>query len=104
MSRVDDISINTLVETSEHISQLVNIVGREALKQIIETFGGDVIYIPMPESVIKPARDHNIYQQFNGRNYRELADRYRLSIRQIRNIIQQQRETNCKGGKQEEMF
>lgn len=101
---IDDVAMNALIEASEYISQLADIVGLEPMKRIIEVFGGDTLYIPMPKSVMRPTRDQLIYHQFNGRNYRELAGIYNLSVRQIRNIIQQQRETNCKGGKQEEMF
>ncbi|MBF0377682.1 MAG: hypothetical protein HQK72_09385 [Desulfamplus sp.] len=56
----DDVSINNLISSSESISQLTDIVGKDGLKRIISVFGGDTIYILMSESVIKKERDISI--------------------------------------------
>lgn len=105
MPDIDDMSLQELIQQSETMGHLAEIIGKSALKRLIMEFGGGDIYIPMPETVNRPARDREIYSLFNGRNYREIADRYRLSVRQVQAIVNQQRSLGGKTGRrQEEMF
>lgn len=92
------------LETDAMIA-LADTIGIEAVKQIIRTFGGETIYIPKTESVVRAGRDRTIYQEFHGTNYRELARKHNLSVQQIRNIVRDQRRKNPKGRlKQKEFF
>ncbi len=107
MSQWDDVSIDDLdaSEAAEHLTALADIAGLNIVKQIVQAFGGESIYIPKPESITRRRRDHRIYERFNGRNYRELAREYRLSLRQVRNIIRQKKkEKNGHVPKQKELF
>lgn len=88
----DDVKKEDLEEVSESMSALADIVGIQAVKEIVHAFGGGTLYIPMPEALIRRRRDCLIYEGFNGCNYRELARQYNLSIQQIRNIIQAQKD------------
>ncbi len=59
--------------------------------QIIETMviclGGSRVTFPDVEFLYRQERDHRIAIEFNGVNYDELAIKYRLSVRHVRNIV-----------------
>ena len=87
------------------MAEMAEAIGVEATKKLLEIFGGESIYFPKPQSVIRSCRDRRIYQEFNGFNFRELANRYELTTRQIRVIVHEQREKKPKtSSKQIELF
>jgi len=47
---------------------------------------GMTIYIPKPESLLRPVRDAHIKAEFNGWNYLELARKYSITDRLVRSI------------------
>ncbi|WP_032122029.1 Mor transcription activator family protein [Clostridium amazonitimonense] len=54
--------------------------------KLAEFVGGSTIYIPKADSFLRPARDLNIKKEFNGYNHSDLAKKYNLSERWIREI------------------
>lgn len=66
---------------------LVDLVGLEQAKKIVVALGGDNIYVPKVESVIRMARNRRIYKEFTGFNQKELATKYNLTPRHIRGIV-----------------
>ena len=80
---------------------VVAAIGVDATKKLLETFGGEPVYFPKPDSVIRAGRDRKIYKEFNGFNFRELAIDYQLTTRQIRVIVQEQRKKNPKSNVRE---
>lgn len=96
MNQWDEIEIKDLegdmIDVAENI-------GLSAAKKLLTVFGGESIYFPKPESVIRGGRDKKIYQEFksNGLNYRALAYKHKLTTRQIRTIIKEQRRLVPKG-------
>ena len=54
--------------------------------KLVEIIGGSTFYIPKSESFLRPVRDIRIKQEFNGCNHTELAKKYNLSERWIREI------------------
>lgn len=88
----DDVGREDLENVSEALAALADIVGVEGVKDIVRAFGGGTLYIPMSEALIRRRRDCLIFSEFDGCNHRELATRYGLSCRQIRNIIQAQKD------------
>jgi Mor family transcriptional regulator len=99
MNQWDEIEIKDLegdmIDVAENI-------GLSAAKKLLTVFGGESIYFPKPESVIRAGRDRKIYEEFNGFNYRPLAYKYKLTTRQIRAIIKEQRRQSSKGRFQEQ--
>lgn len=97
MNHWDDVSIDDF-KKDEALSLLVEILGLEATKKIIEIFGGDSVYVPKAESVIRMGRDRRIYKEFKekGYSYQDLATKYNLTKRHVRVIIKAQRRRNCK--------
>ncbi len=80
-------------------------VGVAAAKKLLTIFGGESIYFPKPEGIIRASRDRKIYEEFTGTNFRHLARKYRLTTRQIRSIIREQRRKNPKSKYQQmELF
>lgn len=56
-------------------------------KKLVEDYGGSHIYVCKADTVLRELRNSKIYSQFNGFNYRELAKKYNLSPKTIREII-----------------
>ena len=91
MNQWDDVSKEDFRD--ETMSFLVDVLGLDAAKKIIEIFGGDSIYVPKAESIIRTVRDRRIYKDFKQKNYsyRALGAKYHLSVPHIRVIINTQR-------------
>ncbi len=56
-------------------------------ERIRTTVGGTNTYIPRGQDFELSKRDEDIYRQFNGRNYFELAQKFMLTEMHIRNIV-----------------
>ncbi|MPM11429.1 hypothetical protein SDC9_57773 [bioreactor metagenome] len=53
---------------------------------ITEMIGGATIYLPKKESILKPVRDRRILEEYNGYNQIELAKKYGVSERWVRQL------------------
>ena len=103
MSLWDDISIDDFDDGAMVV--LIDTVGLQAAKKLVEIFGGDEFYFPKAESVIRAARNRRIYKEFTGYNHRVLALKYNLTARYIRLIVDEQRSIKPKAKeKQLELF
>ncbi|MCG8643219.1 MAG: hypothetical protein MI862_26070 [Desulfobacterales bacterium] len=93
----DDVTIADF-DRDETLSLLVEILGLEAFKRLVEVFGGDSVYIPNAKSITRIGRDRRIYIEWKteGCSYKALADRHNLTTRHIRDIIRDQRRINRK--------
>ncbi len=74
-------------QLSDEQAELMNLIGADAYKKLVENYGGCSIYICHPDTLDRLQRNRQIFSEFNGNNYRELAKKYRLSENAIRNII-----------------
>ena len=91
----DDVEIT---DFKDDMSLIAEALGIDAAKKIVEICGGDSLYIPKAESVIRYVRDRRIYRDHkSGKHYRELAQQYGLTPRHIRVIIKEQRTIDSKG-------
>lgn len=59
--------------------------------EIAKTWGGEVIYIPRNVALLLSERDHQIWQEFNGFNHRELARKYNVSMAWVYQIVKRMR-------------
>ncbi len=66
--------------------EIAEAIGTERLVRLAEVAGGSTIYIPKAESLIRPVRDAHIKKEFNGYNEAELAKKYGVSVRWVRQI------------------
>lgn len=71
----------------EEFRDVAESLGLEAFLKLVSLCGGQDLYIPKRESLERGPRDRAIRARFDGGNYRALAAQYRLSVRQIRKII-----------------
>ena len=67
--------------------ELAEIIGLESYLKLTDSYAGCTIYVRKPERMIKQFRDAEIYQRFDGSNYRQLAKEYHLSESSVRKII-----------------
>lgn len=61
-------------------------IGPERFVRLAEVVGGSTIYIPKAESLVRPVRDAHIKNEFNGYNHAELARKYAVTERWVRQI------------------
>jgi Mor family transcriptional regulator len=54
-------------------------------------FSGCSIYVPKANKADLTTRNTQIYQRFNGKNYRELAREFKLSGQYIHKIVSRER-------------
>jgi len=78
------------------MATLIKVVGLVPAKKLVEVFGGDMFYFPKVESVIRTARNRRIYKEFTGYNHKELATRYNLTTRYVRDVVKEQRKIEPK--------
>lgn len=72
--------------TENRIDQIVKEIGLENLLKLSDMFGGDHFYIPKRDSLLRPIRNEQICQEFDGRNHLELSKKYGVSVNTIRQI------------------
>ncbi len=66
--------------------QVAEEIGIESLYRALKIVGGATTYIPKPESLIRPVRNRHIREEFNGWNYLELAKKYDVTDRLVRQV------------------
>lgn len=66
--------------------QIAETIGTENFYKLAELLGGATVYIPKPESVTRPVRDARIKAEFNGYNHPELAKKYGVTERWVRQL------------------
>jgi Mor family transcriptional regulator len=78
-------------ELSGTRAEMARIIGFERLLALSEVFGGTSIYIPKKRRILLQARNDAIRREFDCQNYRQLASKYGLSERRIRQILAETR-------------
>jgi Mor family transcriptional regulator len=67
--------------------EVAEIVGFEKYLELCERFGGDNIYIMKHAELLRPSRNREIVERFDGYNYEELAREYGLTVRTIYALV-----------------
>jgi len=67
--------------------ELVGIVGLETAMRLARYLGGTHQYFPKFERITLGERNRRIRAEFDGRNQRELAKRYGIGTRQVREVL-----------------
>lgn len=76
-------------DMTEEQQLLIDVVGMDGFVGLVQTCGGAYVYIPKSDNLVRPIRNRNIRNEFNGHNFKELAVKYGLTTMQIRNIIKE---------------
>ena len=69
-----------------HYKQIAEEIGVSNFYKLAEVVGGATVYIPKPESILRPARDARIKGEFNGYNHPQLAKKYGVTERWVRQL------------------
>jgi Mor family transcriptional regulator len=80
---VKDLTIDMIPEAYRPIAEKIGI---ENLAKLAELVGGTTFYMPKLESFVRPVRDERIKAEFNGYNHAELAHKYDVTERWVRQI------------------
>jgi len=64
--------------------QVAGEIGTLSLYKLAKIVGGSTVYIPKPETLVRPVRDAHIKAEFNGYNHQELAKKYEVTDRWVR--------------------
>lgn len=76
-----------LTELPEACRDIAEIIGVKSYLALVKTYAGESVYLPKPESLFKAVRDKRIRSEFDGGNYRELAQKYNLTVAWVRRIV-----------------
>lgn len=88
--RYDHLAIEDISEEYQPLAALLSI---PAFLALAEQYGGYQLYIPKLKGILKNNRDEAIRAEFTGFNYKELARKYGLSPRYIRQIVKPAQES-----------
>lgn len=70
----------------ENYRTIAEAIGTENFVKLAEVVGGAPLYIPKPESLVRPVRDAQIKEEFNGYNHMELSKKYGVTERWVRQL------------------
>lgn len=77
-----------LEDLSGSARELAEAIGMEGFVRLVDTYGGmSNLYVPVAEQLVRPVRDEMIRREYNGRNVCELARKWDLTDRSIREIV-----------------
>lgn len=81
---VKELTVEDLPEGTYKL--IANSIGVDNFCKLAELVGGSTVYIPKVESLLRPVRDDHIRKEFNGYNHSELAQKYGVTVRWIREL------------------
>ena len=71
----------------EH-AEIANMIGVENFLKLTKYVKGGMVYIPIPEMVVRKARNRAIYSEWKeGKSKKELSEKYDLSFDSVIKII-----------------
>lgn len=76
-----------LEDIPDRYRPIVDIVGVEKFIELAEYARGDELYFPKTETVLKCARNRYIKNQYNGKNDKELAATFNITVQQVASIL-----------------
>ena len=78
----------SLEDLEGNARKLAELIGMEGFIRVVEVYGGSSnLYIPKAEQLVRPLRDDCIRREFNGSNMSQLARKWGLTERYIREIL-----------------
>lgn len=81
---VKELTIDMIPDGDNRI--IAETIGVENYYKLCSVAGGSTIYLQKPESVLRPVRDAHIKAEFNGYNHPELARKYGVTERWVRQL------------------
>lgn len=73
----------------DKLREMAGLIGVENTIKIAKRFGGLPLYMPKADTIIVAIRNGLIREECTGENQKELALKYKLSLRMIQEIVKQ---------------
>ncbi len=80
---LDELTLDDLAGDQQALAELV---GMDIYIDILREFSGCPLWIPKADEITKNIRDKKIRREYNGKNGRQLAIKYNLSLPMIKKI------------------
>jgi Mor family transcriptional regulator len=75
----------------EPFAEMVRVAGVGSVMDLAQALGGSVLYLPKPDVLRRMVRDKKIFNEFNGKNSRQIARKYGISERHVKRIVKKQK-------------
>lgn len=96
--------IISMEDLSENQREIAEVIGLDTYIALTQHFGGESPYIPKFDELVKDPRNREIRKKYNGHNSTELARKYRLSERYIRQLTSDLRKMRQSQPIEEQLF
>jgi len=87
----DEITIEDLPEKFRDVAELL---GMENAMKLVDFCGGDHVYVPKRNMILKPSKYRDIYDEYKSckdtDGYRRLSQKYDLTVNRIREIVREE--------------
>ena len=83
---IDEITIEDLPESYREVARAIGVENAVKLSSVV---GGLGYYFPQLDGILRKKRDECIRREFNGNNHRELAKKFDLTERWVREIVEE---------------
>lgn len=93
---LQDIVVDKLMKKGKIKHEAAVEISRLIALEIINHWRGQQIYIPQSLPGLLSERDHALFKEFNGKNLKEMIEKYGLSQGRVYAICKQVREENLK--------
>lgn len=90
-SLIDKLTIEDVAALTEEQQLLVECVGLETYKKLLKEYSGVSFHVGKAESITKEIRNRLIYDEFDGKNIKQLAVKYGLTQRSIYAVLSEMR-------------
>ena len=74
-------------DLSQEQKKIADLIGEDNFKKLMEEYGGTYFYIPKTDKIERMERNEQIKAEFDGYNFRPLAQKYGLTEVTIRSIV-----------------
>ena len=72
---------------SQEQKKIADLIGKDNFKKLMEEYGGTYFYIPKMDKIERMEMNEQIKAEFDGYNFRELAQKFSLTEVSIRSIV-----------------
>ena len=73
------------------LQERVNIIGMEKMIEIVKSYGGDTLYIPMYSSLVRCDKTKKVVKEYNGKNGRALMRKYGITYSQLQYMLKNEK-------------
>lgn len=71
----------------EPYSTIAELIGVDNTLLLVSKMGGEHLYLPRLSTLRRQVRDKNIQNEYTGYNIRQLARKYRISVRRVQQLV-----------------